>query len=132
MTKLLFTFPNCLYSIQNSTLQSQKNQVDYQAAAYIAPRKTLAETNGNTVHNTGNIGNNYNDEIDAKPVKKIYSGVAAKPKWGGAEICPRCDKSARLLDLLYESKYRKIIILYKKVLNNIKIYINKIYKFTYI
>ena len=49
-----------------------KTHVDHQAEAYVAPRRVMAETNGNA--------------------PKITNG---KPKWGGAEVCPRCDKSVR-------------------------------------
>ena len=54
-------------------LQSVKPHVDHQAQAYVAPRRVMAETNGNA--------------------PKIANGT--KPKWGGAEICPRCGKSVR-------------------------------------
>ena len=53
--------------------QSVKPHVDHQAQAYVAPRRVMAETNGNA--------------------PKIANGT--KPKWGGAEICPRCGKSVR-------------------------------------
>ena len=54
------------------TFQSEKKHVDHQAEAYVAPRRVMAEANGNA--------------------PKIANG---KPKWGGAEVCPRCDKSVR-------------------------------------
>ena len=56
-----------------SAFQSAKPHVDHQAQAYVAPRRVMAETNGNA--------------------PKIANGT--KPKWGGAEVCPRCDKSVR-------------------------------------
>jgi len=59
---------------------SEKNKVDHKAAAYVAPtRRTLAEANGNM----------------AKKAPK-----AAKPKWGGAETCPRCEKSVFIAELM--------------------------------
>ena len=48
--------------------------MDHQAEAYIAPRRVMAETNGNAP-------------------KTVTNG---KPKWGGAEVCPRCDKSVNI------------------------------------
>ncbi len=60
--------------------QSHQNQVDYRAAAHVAPRRTLAEANGNAV----GVGDSGQSKKAVKP---------AKPRWGGAEICPRCDKS---------------------------------------
>ena len=56
--------------------------MDHQAEAYVAPRRTLAEANGNGEASNG-----------AATAKK----VAGKSKWGGAEVCPRCDKSVREL-----------------------------------
>ena len=49
--------------------------MDHQAEAYVAPRRVMAEANGNA---------------PAKPAAVTANG---KPKWGGAEVCPRCDKS---------------------------------------
>jgi hypothetical protein len=52
-----------------------KKHVDHQAEAYVAPRRVMAESNGNAP-------------------KTATSG---KPnKWGGAEVCPRCDRSVRI------------------------------------
>ena len=53
------------------TSASTKTHVDHQAQAYVAPRKVMTEANGNAP-------------------KPIANG---KPKWGGAEVCPRCNKS---------------------------------------
>ena len=56
--------------------QSVKKHVDHQAEAYVAPRRVMAEANGNA------------------PAKAPAAVTAnGKPKWGGAEVCPRCDKS---------------------------------------
>lgn len=76
---------------------SGKNQVDHQAAAYVAPRRTLAEANGHPVGNGasatdgGKVSNGT-----ANGTKKAAPAAAARvAKWGGAEICPRCSKSVR-------------------------------------
>ena len=34
------------------------------------------------------------------PEKKISSGGKFKPKWGGAEICPRCGKPVFIAELM--------------------------------
>ncbi|XP_040563906.1 cysteine and glycine-rich protein 1 [Lepeophtheirus salmonis] len=60
------------------------NKVDHQAEAYIAPRRVMTEANGNSVNKTS----------DAKPFKKPV------PKWGGAEICPRCNRSVFIAELM--------------------------------
>jgi len=60
-----------------TVFQSVKNHVDHQAEAYVAPRRVMVEANGN-----------------AKPVSN------GKPKWGGAEVCPRCDKSVFIAELM--------------------------------
>ena len=56
--------------------QSVKKHVDHQAEAYVAPRRVMAEANGNA---------------PKKPAVALTAN--GKPKWGGAEVCPRCDKS---------------------------------------
>ena len=49
--------------------------MDHQAQAYVAPRRVMAEANGNA------------------PPKPAAVTTNGKPRWGGAEVCPRCDKS---------------------------------------
>ena len=66
MTAILLLFFSLL-----QTSASTKTHVDHQAQAYVAPRKVMTEANGNAP-------------------KPIANG---KPKWGGAEVCPRCSKS---------------------------------------
>ena len=66
MTAILLLFFSLL-----QTSASTKTHVDHQAQAYVAPRKVMTEANGNAP-------------------KPIANG---KPKWGGAEVCPRCNKS---------------------------------------
>ena len=79
----------------------------HQAAAYVAPKKApLTESNSNsldtdTVDNGGGVtngnnasSNNMADKPVAAPiVKKVAPSSTARPRWGGAEICPRCNKS---------------------------------------
>ena len=50
--------------------------VDHQAEAYVAPKRVMSEQNGKPKTTANGTG---------KP--KQF------PKWGGAEICPRCEKS---------------------------------------
>ena len=57
------------------TSASTKTHVDHQAQAYVAPRKVMTEANGSA----------------PKPV-----AANGKPKWGGAEVCPRCSKSVSM------------------------------------
>lgn len=59
------------------------NEVDHKAKAYIAPKKQpLVQSNTNKVTETnGGV---------AKP----------RPKWGGADICPRCDKAVFIAELM--------------------------------
>ena len=53
--------------------------MDHQAEAYVAPRRVMAEANGNA---------------PKKPAVALTAN--GKPKWGGAEVCPRCDKSVNI------------------------------------
>ena len=55
--------------------------------AYVAPKRIVNESNGgneNKAANTNGTTNGVNGTT--KTAKKF-------PKWGGAEVCPRCDKS---------------------------------------
>jgi len=61
------------------TSASTKTHVDHQAQAYVAPRKVMTEANGSA----------------PKPV-----AANGKPKWGGAEVCPRCSKSVFIAELM--------------------------------
>jgi len=62
--------------------KSVKKHVDHQAQAYVAPRRVMGEANGNA---------------PAKPAPVTANG---KPRWGGAEVCPRCDKSVFIAELM--------------------------------
>ena len=88
--------------------QTAGQKVDHQAAAYVAPKKApLTESNSNSldangatdaVANSNGLSNGVRPSSVAAPVvKKVSgpssSGAAARPRWGGAEICPRCGKS---------------------------------------
>jgi len=89
----------------------------HQAAAYVAPKKApLTESNSNSldtdavdngtgVTNGNNASsNNMADKPASAPiiVKKVApsSTAAARPRWGGAEICPRCNKSVFIAELM--------------------------------
>jgi len=63
--------------------KSVKKHVDHQAEAYVAPRRVMAEANGNA---------------PKKPAVALTAN--GKPKWGGAEVCPRCDKSVFIAELM--------------------------------
>jgi len=66
--------------------KSNPNEVDHKAKAYIAPKKPLVPSNSAT-----------NVKADLVP----RNGVTKfKPKWGGAEVCPRCDKSVFIAELM--------------------------------
>ena len=54
--------------------------------AYVAPKRIMNETNGNENKAANSNGTTTTANGVAKPAKKF-------PKWGGAEICPRCDRS---------------------------------------
>lgn len=72
---------------------TNKNKIDHQAAAHVAPRRVMAEANGNTPSDKSN---------DGKPVSNMTKPIQPKklPKWGGAEICPRCNKSVFIAELM--------------------------------
>ena len=94
--------------------QTAGQKVDHQAAAYVAPKKApLTESNSNSLDANGGGGSdavaNSNglsngngiglvkpSSVAAPVIKKVSgpsSSGAARPRWGGAEICPRCGKS---------------------------------------
>ena len=56
--------------------------------AYVAPKKIISETNGANENKPAN-GTTNGVNGTTKTAKKF-------PKWGGAEICPRCDKSVNI------------------------------------
>ena len=61
--------------------------------AYVAPKKIISESNGANENKPVN-GTTNGVNGTAKTAKKF-------PKWGGAEICPRCDKSVNIHTLFY-------------------------------
>jgi len=62
--------------------KTNPNEVDHKAKAYVAPKKPLVP------NNSSNVTPANSDK--PKP----------KPKWGGADICPRCDKSVFIAELM--------------------------------
>ncbi|TRY73052.1 hypothetical protein TCAL_03371 [Tigriopus californicus] len=75
--------------------QTNLNKVDHQAEAYVAPRKTLAETSNITNNDTS--APTYGKDS----VKKVAAPSSSiRPRWGGAEICPRCNKSVFIAELM--------------------------------
>jgi cysteine/glycine-rich protein len=76
-------------NVENGT-KNEENGGTAAAAANNSPKKApLAETNSNS-----SVG----DQVDGKkPVKK---STAPPRKWGGAEVCPRCNKSVFIAELM--------------------------------
>jgi len=68
--------------------QTNPSQVDHRAMAYVAP-KTSVESNGSSFNCT-----------PASSFPKPSSNTSNKPRWGGAEICPRCNKSVFIAELM--------------------------------
>ena len=90
MMYLLFLSKDKLWFIINFSLyQSNKTHVDHQAMAYIAPKKIISESNGGNENKPVNGTTTNSVNGTTKTTKKF-------PKWGGAEICPRCDKSVNI------------------------------------
>jgi len=84
-------------------------KVDHQAAAYVAPKKApLTESNSNSIESdvvdNGGTNGTASSSVAGKPapiVKKVApSSTASRPRWGGAEICPRCNKSVFIAELM--------------------------------
>eukprot|EP00096_Caligus_rogercresseyi_P005374 TRINITY_DN2072_c0_g1_i1.p1 TRINITY_DN2072_c0_g1~~TRINITY_DN2072_c0_g1_i1.p1 ORF type:complete len:218 (+),score=49.57 TRINITY_DN2072_c0_g1_i1:207-860(+) len=67
---------------------TNKNKVDHQAEAYIAPRRVMTESNGNSMNKS---------TLDSAKPSAVTKSV---PKWGGAEICPRCNRSVFIAELM--------------------------------
>ena len=67
-------------------------QVDHKAKAYIAPKKPLVPNNSSSNVTTGMLAS-----ISSLILSGLFLGSKApgsggpkpKPKWGGADICPR-------------------------------------------
>ena len=91
--------------------KSNPNAVDHKAKAYIAPKKPLVPSNSSTnvkgfysfiflqVSLSLSAENGSGNGVPL-PERKMSSGVKYKPKWGGAEICPRCEKSVFIAELM--------------------------------
>lgn len=74
--------------------KTNPNEVDHRAVAHVAPKKPLVPSNSNSSLTP-----------PVKPpvvggVVKVATKSATKPKWGGAEVCPRCDKSVFIAELM--------------------------------
>jgi cysteine/glycine-rich protein len=67
--------------------QTNPNEIDHKAKAYVAPKKPLVQS---TAENTAPAPTSKAADVAAK----------FKPKWGGADICPRCDKSVFIAELM--------------------------------
>jgi len=71
--------------------------VDHQAQAYVAP-KVMSEQNGKprsaSTNGLASVANGGGAAAAAPGKPKTF------PKWGGAEICPRCQKSVFIAELM--------------------------------
>ena len=76
----------------NLFLKSNKTHVDHQAMAYVAPKRTVSPPNGNENKAANSNGTTNGVNGAAKTAKKF-------PKWGGAEVCPRCDRSVNIFNV---------------------------------
>ena len=94
LTYIFLHFYLCFIKLRQYTFTFQttasKVHVDHQAQAYVAPRKVMAEANGNA----------------PKPV----TNANGKPKWGGAEICPRCNRSVSMASLHQQTDIYEIFL----------------------
>ena len=66
--------------------------MDHQAQAYVAP-KIMAEQNGKPRTAAAAASSNNGGSKPTTTTKTF-------PKWGGAEICPRCQKSVFIAELM--------------------------------
>ena len=83
--------------------KTNPNAVDHKAKAYVAPKKQPLETRKSSENiineeTKENGKENHGDEI-IKPVLKT-NGIKIKPKWGGADLCPRCGKPVFIAELM--------------------------------
>jgi hypothetical protein len=63
----------------------------------VAPKKApLSESNSNSLED-GSDGSENGISIKPAAIKKP-TVAASRPRWGGAEICPRCNKSVSKVD----------------------------------
>ena len=81
--------------------KTNPNEVDHKAKAYVAPKKPLVP------NNSSNVTPGMQLMCQGEPILTSYFVPAAnsdkpkpKPKWGGADICPRCDKSVFIAELM--------------------------------
>ena len=61
--------------------------------AYVAPKRTVSPPNGNENKAANSNGTTNGVNGAAKTAKKF-------PKWGGAEVCPRCERSVNIFNIL--------------------------------
>ena len=83
--------------------KTNPNAVDHKAKAYVAPKKQPLETRKSSENiineeTKENGKENHGDEI-IKPALKT-NGIKIKPKWGGADLCPRCGKPVFIAELM--------------------------------
>jgi len=67
--------------------KTNPNEVDHKAKAYIAPKKPL-------------VPNNSTNNVTVGPKAPGSGGPKPKPKWGGADICPRCGKTVFIAEMM--------------------------------
>ena len=91
----LFDYINIFITFQFTLihfLKSNKTHVDHQAMAYVAPKRTVSPPNGNENKAANSNGTTNGVNGAAKTAKKF-------PKWGGAEVCPRCERSVNIFNV---------------------------------
>ena len=85
--------------------KTNSNGVDHQAKAYVAPKKPLVPNTSSNVTGKGRVwlGLGYgvsNVHISGTVKAPGSGGPKPKPKWGGADTCPRCDKSVFIAEMM--------------------------------
>ena len=85
--------------------KTNSNGVDHQAKAYVAPKKPLVPNTSSNVTGKGGVwlGLGYgvsNVHISGTVKAPGSGGPKPKPKWGGADTCPRCDKSVFIAEMM--------------------------------
>jgi len=77
---------------------------DHQAKAYVAPKAALLSDGGSSTGSKSPSPPATAKSIANKAARSSPNGTAPKPKtfpkWGGAEVCPRCEKPVFIAELM--------------------------------
>lgn len=87
----------CLSMDDGKGYTSTKTHVDHQAEAYVAPRRIMGESN-EISNGNGSVETTNGTKVTAVPAPR--KTTATVQKWGGAEVCPRCEKCVYLAELM--------------------------------